>query len=100
MVNVTETDLISLKQFMRIDGNDEDALILSLGTAAKLYLCNAGIEAPRENPELYNLAFWSLTLHYYDHRDSVGNEAAIPAGLRPVLNQLKLNGDILCSIST
>ena len=87
---VTDAQLANAKTYMRVEGNDEDAVIKSLLAAAALYLQNAGIEEPDEDAELYNLALWSLTLHYYDHRDSVGNEASLPIGLRPIINQLKL----------
>ena len=54
--------------------------------------------APEEEPDseehsLYTIAVHSLTLHYYDHRDSTGTEAPIPLGLRPIINQLKHSGD-------
>jgi len=82
--------LEACKQYMRVDGEDEDDIILSLMAAAELYLKGAGIMPDWSPPALYNLALWGLTLHYYDHRDAVGNEAAFPIGLRPVINQLKL----------
>ena len=78
------------KSYMRVDGNDDDALITSLMEAAVAYLHQAGIDRPEENPAQYDMAVWSLTLHYYDHRDSVGSEAPLPIGLRPILTQLKL----------
>ena len=87
---VSEQKLAAAKAYMRIDGSDEDELIAPLYEAAQLYLANAGIPEPQENSALYSMAVWSLTLHYYDHRDAVGTEAGIPTGLRPVLNQLKL----------
>lgn len=69
----------------------EKTLIVELATAAKLYLAGAGVERTESNKALYDLAMHSLTLHYYDHRDAVGNEASFPIGLRPVLTQLKLS---------
>lgn len=89
-MEVSCEQLVAVKAYMRIDGDEDDAVIKALYSAAVLYLKNAGIEAPSADPALYNLAVWSLTLHYYDHRDSVGNEASFPTGLRPVINQLKL----------
>lgn len=89
----TENKLAAVKRYMRVDGDDDDAVIEALQDAAILYLQNAGIEKPAGDSSLYNLAVWSLTLHYYDHRDSVGNEASFPTGLRPIINQLKLLAD-------
>lgn len=91
--------LTAVKTYMRIDGDADDAIIKALYSAAVLYLENAGIEEPKEDPSLYNLAVWSLTLHYYDHRDAVGNEASFPTGLRPIINQLKLMGDVARGVS-
>lgn len=78
------------KRYMRVDGKDEDDVIFVLMTAAQAYLERAGIVPERSPAAQYNLALWGLTLHYYDHREAVGNEAAFPIGLRPVINQLKL----------
>ena len=91
---VSPEKLEAAKRYMRIDGSDDDAIITSFYEAAVLYLKNAGIVEPGEDSALYNLAVWSLTLHYYDHRNAVGTEASIPTGLRPILNQLTLMGTI------
>lgn len=95
---VSSTDLEDVKRYMRVDGDEDDTIIAALRDAAVLYLKNAGIEEPAEPSPLYNLAVWSLTLHYYDHRDAVGSEASFPTGLRPIINQLKLLGDVARSI--
>ena len=87
-------DLEACKQYMRVDGDDDDALITRLMNAAKAYLRNAGIEEPdSEDSSLYTTAVHSLTLHYYDHRDAVGEEQSFPTGLRPIINQLKHSAD-------
>ena len=76
--------------FMRVDGNEDDELIGRLMGAARSYLSGAGIEAPESGDRSqYDLAVHSLTLHYYDHRDAVGDDKAFPIGLRPIINQLK-----------
>lgn len=82
--------LKAVKVYMKVDddcGPEDDALIWALYLAAKTYL---GVPEPKGVDPLYDLAVWRLTLHYYDHRDAVGNEADFPAGLRPIINQLKL----------
>lgn len=86
----TPEELAAVKRYMRIDGDEENGLIEALYAAASLYLDRAGIQRPATSPPLYDLALWSLTLHYYDHRDAVENETAFPVGLRPIINQLKL----------
>ena len=86
--------LEACKTSLRVDGSDDDALITQLMGAAKEYLRTAGIEEPDSgDSSLYTTAVHSLTLHYYDHRDAVGDEKAFPIGLRPVINQLKHLGD-------
>ena len=89
---VSDKQLAAVKRYMRVDGDDDDAVIGALLEAAILYLHDAGIDEPAEESALYNLATWGLTLHYYDHRDDVGGEASFPAGLRPIITQLKLTG--------
>lgn len=82
--------LEACKTYMRVDGSDDDALITQLMGAAKEYLRTAGIEeSVSEDNNLYTTAVHSLTLHYYDHRDAVGEEQSFPTGLRPIINQLK-----------
>lgn len=100
MINITEEELAAVKSYMKQDGSDDDDVICAMYAAAQIYLKNGGVERPDEDDELYTNALWSLTLHYYDHRDAVGNEAAIPIGLRPIINQLKQDAEILRSIST
>ena len=88
------TALQACKDYMRVDGCEDDDTIFALMDAAAAYLNNAGIPKPVSDSPLYNLALQSLTLHFYDHRDAVGTEAPLPTGLRPILNQLKLISSI------
>lgn len=81
--------LEAAKRYMRVDGTDDDETVSVLCEAAETYLNNAGITPKPENA-LYNMAVYSLALYYFDHRDAVSGEASFPAGLRPVVNQLKL----------
>lgn len=89
-----EQALNECKTYMRVDGDDDNELISGMMAAAKEYLANAGISEPQEASSLYTMAVHSLTLHYYDHRDSTGTEAPIPLGLRPIINQLKHSGEM------
>ena len=85
--------------YMHVDEDDAnvDRIEHEFIPAAKAYLRGAGIMEPDGSDPLaaalYKLAFHSLTLHYYDHRDAVGEEASFPTGLRPVINQLKHQSD-------
>ena len=86
--------------YMHVDEDDDNVERIrdEFIPAAKAYLRGGGIEEPDGSDPLdaalYKLAFHSLTLHYYDHRDSTGTEAPIPLGLRPIINQLKHSGEM------
>lgn len=87
-------------KFMHVDpdSDDVDQIRDEFIPAAKAYLRGSGIEEPPEGSDpidvaLYTLAWHSLTLHYYDHRDAVGEEQSFPTGLRPIINQLKHSAD-------
>ena len=91
---MTAKMLAAVKEYMRVETDEDDTLITTLYNAAEQYLGNAGVWKTAENSALYMLALHGLTLHYYDHRDSEGDETAFPSALRPVLNQLKLTAGI------
>lgn len=80
------------KQYARIDGNVDDALVSGLIDAAELYLSNAGIEAGPAPAALYRLAVCGLVLHWYDNRDAVDTSSPqdFEPGLRKLINQLKI----------
>jgi len=78
--------------YMRVDEDDDGRIQHEFMPAAKAYLEGAGIPEPSQASPLYTLAVHALTLHYYDHRDAVGEEAPFPTGLRPIINQLKHSG--------
>ena len=99
MENISEVALADVKQYMKVDGTDDDRLIETLYGAARTYLKDGGVEKPEKESDLYTLALWGLTLHYYDHRDDVGTNVAIPIGLRNIINQLKQTGEILRSVT-
>ena len=75
--------------YMKVDEDEDGRIEHEFMPAAKAYLAGAGIQEPEKPDALYTLAVHSLTLHYYDHRDAVGEEAPFPTGLRPIINQLK-----------
>ena len=75
--------------YMRVDEDEDGRIEHEFMPAAKAYLAGAGISEPETADPLYTLAVHALTLHYYDHRDAVGEEAPFPTGLRPIINQLK-----------
>lgn len=60
-------DLEEIKIYLRVDGNDDDALIESLQIGAEIYLGNAGVIKDYTN-NLYCLAVKLLISHWYDNR--------------------------------
>lgn len=87
-------DLEAVKLYCRIDGNEEDDLLLTLMDAAAEYLEGAGVAAPEEPDPLYDLAVKALVLDYYDHRGrtETGTQSRIP-GLDNAIVQLKLRAE-------
>lgn len=63
-------NLEEIKQFLRIDGDEDDTLIKSLQLAAEEYLSNAGAIKSYDR-ELYKLAVKLLISHWYENRDAV-----------------------------
>lgn len=79
---------------------DEKELARAIYSAAVLYLANTEVKEPEKDSELYFLAVHMLFLYWYDHRDLIGNEAALPVGLRPIINQLKQIGELTAAAAT
>ncbi len=89
---ISPEELESAKNYMRVDGDEEDEIVYALVQAARVYLANAGIDPPApQSPQrrLYDLAVWSLALGYYERRDPASGAGENPA-LRQIINQLKL----------
>lgn len=90
---LTTEELGELKQYMRVDGDEDDALIEKFYAAALEYLSDAGICFNKERAT-HVLAASALTLSYYDNRDVeiTGTIAtALDFGLRKLINQLKFS---------
>lgn len=84
--------LQELKDFARIDHDDDDALVTSLGTAAKEYVETAtGKTFADPMPERAKLAIKALTVHWYDHREPVvvGQVSQVPAHIKSLIHQLR-----------
>lgn len=87
-------DLDDVKTYCRIDGTEEDALILSFIAAAKGYLDGAGVPEPEADDPRYLLCVKAMVLEFYDHRGMTESvtPSAIP-GLQNMVNQLKLEAE-------
>lgn len=87
-------DLDDVKTYCRIDGTEEDALVLSFIDAAKGYLDGAGVPEPEADDPRYLLCVKAMVLEFYDHRGMAESvtPSAIP-GLTNVVTQLKLEAE-------
>ena len=87
-------DLDDVKTYCRIDGTEEDALILSFICAAKGYLDGAGVPEPEADDPRYLLCVKAMVLEFYDHRGMTESvtPSAIP-GLANMVVQLKLEAE-------
>ncbi|MNP59274.1 Phage gp6-like head-tail connector protein [compost metagenome] len=62
-------DIQKVKDYLRVDYDDDDLLIVGFMAAAKEYLLNAGVPE-RENSELYNMVILMLVALFYENRES------------------------------
>lgn len=83
-------NLEELKDFLRIDGNEEDNILSSFYKSAKQYLLNAGIKENESN-ELYKLAVNMLVCGWYENRNPTdpGSNNTQSFALRSIITQLK-----------
>jgi len=89
---MAELTLAEIKEYMRITGNDEDALITSLWDAAGSFLEKAGVSSGHVDTPLYNLAVKGLVLHWHDNPGAIITGtivSGIPLGLDALITQLK-----------
>lgn len=80
--------LEKIKEYLKIDSNDEDVTVQALITSAELYLKNAGVLEDYQN-ELYDLAIKMLVLHWYENREIVGNAKKMAFSLDNIITQLQ-----------
>ena len=84
-----------VKEYLRIDNDDEDLVIDSLIKAAEEYITTAsGIDLTQESvPELAKMAVKLLTTHWYENREAVGQADGVKFSLESILFQLKWCGN-------
>ncbi|QGG51605.1 head-tail connector protein [Lysinibacillus pakistanensis] len=96
--------LDELKEYLRIDGNDEDRSLSTFLQTAISYLENAGVKQPSDyyltvnDKEVFaqhRLAIMMLTTHFYENRIAITPstiktaQQTIPYGLQSIILQLK-----------
>ena len=63
-------ELSIIKQYLKVDFDDDNELILSMQKAAEAYMENAGVTCSYES-DLYRLAILLLVTNWYENRNSV-----------------------------
>lgn len=91
--------LDELKEYLRIDGNDEDTTLSSFLSTAQLVYENAGVKFPQdlylivEDKDVFaqhRLALMMLAAHYYENRIATTNiKNELPYGVQTMILQLK-----------
>lgn len=85
--------LTSVKQYGKIDWDDEDDLIKQLIGAAQDTLEASGV--PRDtDKDLYRLAVQRLAMHYYENREEIGSSSVIPMGMNWMIEHLRLGDGV------
>ncbi|MDQ0268878.1 putative phage protein (predicted DNA packaging) [Cytobacillus purgationiresistens] len=84
---MTET----VKEYLRIDGTEDDKLLGFLIDSAKEYLTGAGVKGT--DSKRYELAVIMLVTHWYENREAVGKVLGkVQLGLQSIILQLKAEG--------
>lgn len=96
--------LEELKEYLRIDGDDENTSLQSFIQMAQLYLENAGVKQPinyfiivegKDVFALHRLAIMMLATHFYENRIAITPttikiaQIPIPYSLQSIVLQLK-----------
>lgn len=80
--------LNKIKEYGKIESNEEDDMILQLIEAAKDTLNASGVPRDTEG-KLYELAVERLVMHYYENREEAAASQQVPMGLNWMINHLK-----------
>lgn len=80
-------DIEMIKQYIRIDTEDDDILLEQLKQSAEEYLKNAGVTVGYENP-LYCTAINMLVANWYDNRDVISGKDTLSVQFKNIVSQL------------
>ncbi|KWW17976.1 hypothetical protein AS888_20920 [Peribacillus simplex] len=80
-------ELSEVKEYLRIDGNEDDVLISLLMEAAKEYLTNAGVT--EQNSALYKVAVMLYVTLQYENRDPSQKIEKFNIAFQSIILQLK-----------
>lgn len=88
--------LEEIKNYLKIDNDYEDMLLIDLQLVSESYLEEAGIKVNYSKPT-YRLCVLMLIMHYYSNRGIIVEKSKysiedIPFGARSLIQQLQFNG--------
>lgn len=82
-------NLDDIKLYLRIDGDEEDSLLISLIAASEIYLKNAaGIDVDETN-DLHKLAVNLLVSNSYENRLPIGTGNNLSFSLESIIMQMR-----------
>lgn len=81
-------ELQEIKDYLRVDSEEENEMLLALQKAAEDYLLNAGITIDYKK-ELYKLAIKLLISHWYENRTIIGKADKLSFSLDAIIMQLQ-----------
>lgn len=82
-----------VKEYLRVDGNDDDYIIGHLIETAKSYVKSATNIAYDEDNHLYKMALLLLVVRWYENRNLVGKNDDLDYTISSILLQIELEGE-------
>lgn len=82
-----------MKDYLRVDGNDEDSLIEGFILAAKEYLTGAGV-GDSVHGGLYDIVVKMLVAVFYENRDTVEKQVNVPPIINNFIAQLAIKSQV------
>lgn len=84
-------ELEDIKQYLRIEHEEDDNMLEVLNTRASMYIKNAVGNIDKQN-ELYHMAVIVLVGHWYDNRQvfqTGSNSYSVPHSFEAIIQQLR-----------
>ena len=89
---MTDSELASLKNYLRVDYTDDDELIKSLQSAAIEFVQNSTGKQYSSSDKLYSLCVNILVAHWYENRDNVAQYTnEMPYTTKTIMNHIALS---------
>ena len=89
-------ELSDIKNYLRIDNNEEDADLTSLIQTAKSFIKEkTGVEY-KDGDDIYELAIKHVVAHFYDKRESVSEKsnAIVPYTMDCLISHIGIRGNL------